>query len=103
MLPDQVRSTLHTSEQYRTCAQRHSIPPNFNQTFLVNADPVGKQAEVHVMDDCLSMEVVPAAIRDVGTSGVRFLLYAPAEQSSGGKLRAVSTHDSYEHVYPSRL
>jgi hypothetical protein len=55
------------------------------------------------MDDCLSMEVVPAAIRDVGTSGVRFLLYAPAEQSSGGKLRAVSTHDSYEHVYPSRL
>jgi hypothetical protein len=65
---------------------------------LVYTDPVGKQAEVHVMDDCLSTEVVPAAIRDVGTSGVRFLLYAPAEQISGGKLRAVSTHDSYEHV-----
>ena len=41
-LPDQVCSTLHTSEQYRTCAQCHSIPPNFDQTFLLNADPVRK-------------------------------------------------------------
>ena len=41
-LPDQVCGALHTPEQYRTGAQYHSIAPNFDQTFLIEADPVGK-------------------------------------------------------------
>src|SRR3712207_1916440 len=50
------------------------------------------------MDDCLSIEFVPAAIGDVGAGGVRFLLYAPAKKIPSGKLRALRAHDSYEHV-----
>ena len=50
------------------------------------------------MDDCVSIEFVPAAIGDVGAGGVRFLLHAPAEKIPGGKLRALRAHDSYEHV-----
>jgi|SRR5829696_7309891 hypothetical protein len=97
-LPDQAGSLLDAPKQYRTCAQCQSISRNFDQTFLVNADPVGKQAELHVMDDRVSPEFIPAAIGDVGLSGLRFLLWAPAEKISGDKLRAVRTHDGYEHV-----
>ena len=50
------------------------------------------------MDDRVSMEFIPTAIGDVGAGGVRFLLHAPAEKISGGELRALRAHDSYEHV-----
>src|SRR4028119_67678 len=50
------------------------------------------------MDDRVSIEFIPTAIGDVGAGGVRFLLHVPAEKISGGKLRAVGAHDSYEHV-----
>src|SRR3712207_5069405 len=72
--------------------------PDFDQTFLLNTDPVGKQAELHMMDDSVSPEFILAAIGDVSLSGLRSLLRAPAQEISGGKLQAVRTHDSYEHV-----
>ena len=89
---------MHAPKQYRTRTQCQLIPPKFDQTFLANTDPVGKQAEFHVMDDCVSPEFVSAAIGHVGASGLRFLLCAPPEKISGGKLHAVRTRDSYEHV-----
>src|ERR671933_1566519 len=50
------------------------------------------------MDDCVSLELVLAAIGHVGFSGLRFLLCASPEKVSGGKLHAVRTRDSHEHV-----
>src|SRR5919106_4554835 len=50
------------------------------------------------MDDRVALEFVPPAVGDVGLGGVRFLLHAPSEKISCGKLRAVRAHDSYEHV-----
>ena len=75
-----MSSLLDAPKQYRTRAQCQPIPRNFNQTFLVNTDPVGKQAELHVMDDCLSLEFIPATIGHVGARGLRFLLCAPTEK-----------------------
>ena len=51
-----------------------------------------------MMDDCVSPKLIPAALGDVGASGVCFLLYAPAEKISSGKRCTVRAHDSYEHV-----
>src|SRR4028119_1561726 len=89
---------LCTPKQYRTCAQRQSIPPKFDQTFLLNTNPVGKQAELHVMDDCVSPELILAAIGDVGFLGLHFLFWRPAQKILGSKLQAVRAHDGYEHV-----
>src|SRR5215211_1220606 len=50
------------------------------------------------MDDRVSQELIPAAIRDVGASGLRFFLRASAEKIPGVKPPAVRSHDSYEHV-----
>src|SRR3712207_269943 len=97
-LPDQVGGPLHAPEQYRTRAQRQSISPDFDETLLLDTDPVGKQAELHMMDDRAPPELILAAIGDVGLGGLRSLLRAPAQKISGGKPSAVGPHDSYEHV-----
>jgi hypothetical protein len=51
-----------------------------------------------MVDYCVSPPVIPPAIGDVGLLGLRFFLWRSAEKISGGKLQAVRTHDSYEHV-----
>src|SRR3712207_3221655 len=50
------------------------------------------------MDDRASPEFIPAAIGDVGTSGLRSLLWAPAQKISSSKLHTSRTHDRYTHV-----
>ena len=56
---------------------------------MLNTDPVGIQAELHVRKDCVSVEFVLAMIRYVGVSGLRFLFYASPEKISGGDIFAV--------------
>jgi hypothetical protein len=97
-LPDQVGTLLDATKQYRRCAQRQSIATKFDKTFLGNTDPVGKQAQLHVVDYFVCAQFIAPAIGDVGFLGLRFLLFGCAEKVSGGKLRAVRTHNGYEHV-----
>jgi hypothetical protein len=97
-LPDQVGSLLLALHQYGVRAQRHSVAPQFDQTFLVNTDPVGKRAELYLVYYCVFLEVIAAAIREEGFLGSRFFLWRPAQKISAGELQAVRTHDSYEHV-----
>src|SRR3712207_3385041 len=97
-LPDQVGGLLDAPEQYRARAQRQSIPPKFDQAFLLSTDPVGEQAELYMVDYRAFPQVITAAIGDVGLLGLRFFLWRPAQKISAGELRAVRTHDSYGHV-----
>ena len=50
------------------------------------------------MEDCVTPILIPAAIGDVGASGSRPFLCAPAEKISCGELRAVGSHDGHGHV-----
>src|SRR3712207_4515268 len=52
-LPDQVCTALRAPKQHRSRAQGHQIAPNLHQTLLLDTNPVGKQAELHVVDDSL--------------------------------------------------
>src|SRR5215208_4892567 len=97
-LPDQVASLLLALHQYRVRAQRHSVFPKFDQTFLVSTNPVGKRAELYLVYYFVSLEVILAAIREEGLLSLRFFLWRPAQKISAGELQAVRTHDSYEHV-----
>jgi hypothetical protein len=97
-LPDQVSGLLDAPKRYRSRAQRQSVAPKLDQALLVAANPVGKQTELYVVDDCLSVELVPPAIGDVGFLGLRFLLFGCAQEIVGGELGALRTHDGYEHV-----
>jgi hypothetical protein len=97
-LPDEVATLLDAPQQHRARTHGQSIPRNFDQAFLVDTDPVGKQAELHVMDDRVSVELVPAAIGHVGLGGVRLLFCTRPEKISSSELLAVMTHHGYEHV-----
>lgn len=97
-LPDKVGGPLRATEQQRSRAQNQSISRNFDEAFLLDADPVGKQAQLHVMGDGVSTELVATAIGDVGASGLRPFPCAPAEKISCGELRAVGSHDGHGHV-----
>jgi hypothetical protein len=50
------------------------------------------------MDDCLSVELIPPTIGDVGFFGLGLFLFGPAQKIVGGKPQSVRTHDGYEHV-----
>jgi hypothetical protein len=51
-----------------------------------------------MVDYCVSQEVIPPAIRDVGLLGLGFLLLGGAEKIVGGEPQAVRSHDGHEHV-----
>ncbi len=51
-----------------------------------------------MVDYCVSLEVVPPAIGDVGLFGLGFLLLGGAEEIVGGEPQAVRRHDGHEHV-----
>ena len=89
---------MDAPKQNRRCAQCQAITLKVDQTLLVNTNPVGKQAELPMMDDFVSVEVIPPAIGDVGLLGLRFFLWRPAEKIVDAKLQAVRTHDCYEYV-----
>src|SRR5918998_3703960 len=97
-LPDKVGSPLRATEQQRSRAQDQSISRNFDEAFLLDTDPVWEQTQLHVMGDGMPTELVATAIGDVGASGLRPFLCAPAEKISCGELRAVGSHDSHGHV-----
>ena len=101
--PDQVGTLLDAPKQYRMGAQCQSVSPEFDQTLLVNTDPVGKQAELHVMDYRVSPQLVGSAIGDVGLLGLRFLLGGPAQKVLSGKLQAVIGPMIATNMYPSWL
>jgi hypothetical protein len=68
-LPDEMRCLLDPSKQRGTRTQCQSIRTDFDETFLVNADPVGKQAELDVVNYRLTAQVIRAAIGDVRFRG----------------------------------
>src|ERR671911_1108093 len=97
-LPDKVGSPLRATEQQRSRAQDQSISRNFDEAFLLDTDPVWEQTQLHVMDNGMPTELVATAIGDVGASGLRPFLCAPAKKISCGELRAVGSHDGHGHV-----
>ena len=97
-LPDEVATALGAFKQHRARAHRQSIPRELDQTLLVDPDPVGEQAELHLVDDRVPAELLAAAIAHVGLGGVHLLLCARPGEISGGELRAVGTHHGHEHV-----
>jgi hypothetical protein len=56
---------------------------------LVAADPIGKQAQLHMVDYPISLEVIPPAIGDVGLLGLGFLLFGGAQKIVSDEPQAV--------------
>src|SRR5215212_7290034 len=73
-----MSSLLNAPEQQRSRAQGQSLSPEIDQAFLVSADPIGKQAHVHMVDHRISQEVIGPTIGDVGLLGLGFLLFGGA-------------------------
>jgi hypothetical protein len=78
-LPDEARGLLDPVKPCGTRAQCQSIRCDVDQTFLINAHPVGKQAELDVVNYRLSAEVIRSAIGDVSFSGLHFLFGRPPQ------------------------
>ena len=81
-----MSSLLNATKQQRSRAQRQSVSPKIDQAFLIAADPIGKQAHLHMVDDRIPKEVVPPAIGDVGLLGLGFPLFGGAQEIVGGEL-----------------
>ena len=84
--------------QHGVRTQRQSVFPKLHQTFLINTNPVGKRAELYLVNYSVFAQLVTTAIGEEGLLGLCFFLCGPAEKISTGELQAVRTHDSYEHV-----
>ena len=97
-LPDQVRSLLLALDQYGVRAQRYSVSPNFDQTFLVNTAPVRKRTDLYMVYYRVSSEVIRATIREESLLGFRLFLWRAAQKISTSEVNAVWTHYSHEHV-----
>ena len=78
-LPDQVISLLQFPKQYRSRAEYQPISLNFDEAFLFETDPVGEQAELHMLRNLVSPELVAATISYIGVSGLSSLLCASAK------------------------
>src|SRR5215207_5271811 len=72
--------------------------PLSNSGRVLNVNPIGKQAQLHVVDYRISQEFIPPAIGDVSLLGLGFLLLGSAQKIVGGEPQAVRSHDGHEHV-----
>lgn len=63
-----MRSVAYTQAGSEVCSMP-TDSPEFNQMFLVNANPVGEKVELHMMDDRVSPELILAAMANLSGSG----------------------------------
>jgi hypothetical protein len=71
---------LFTGHQERAGAEGQPVPGKLDRSFLVAADPVGEQRQLHVMHDSVAMEAIAARVAHKALHGVGLLLGRPAEQ-----------------------
>jgi hypothetical protein len=64
-LPHELGRLLPAVKEQRSRAQCQPIRVDVHQALLVDTDPVGKQAELHVMDDGVPLEFIPEVARDL--------------------------------------
>jgi hypothetical protein len=68
-LPDQAGHLLLARQQQRAGAEGQPLHGKLDPPLLVAADPVGKQRQLHMMDDAVAMQGVPARMAPLPAAG----------------------------------
>jgi hypothetical protein len=72
-------------DQYGGRAQRYSVSPKFDQTFLVNTAPVRKRTDLYMVYYRVSSEVIRATIREESLPTRRRSIEDPAWTPDGAE------------------
>ena len=93
-----MSAQLSAAHEHERRAHRQSISVELESPLLPEPDPVGKQADLDVVDDPIVLDLVPATVGHIAFNGGHLLLSRASPDVPGREHGAVPLHEGHGHV-----